>query len=117
MATETCFAEIDANGIVLRVIDASQAFIDSGKVGPAANWVQSFPDGSARKNHAAAGYTYDKATDRFVPPQPFPSWTLDAATAQWQCPVARPAGRVDWDEAKQKWVATPAAVQAKGNGA
>jgi len=36
--TETYFAEIDANGTVLRVIVADQAFINSGKVGDPKNW-------------------------------------------------------------------------------
>ena len=59
-----------------------------------------------RKNYAGIGYTYDAERDAFIPPQPYPSWTLDDNTCQWQPPVAMPEdgeGYV-WDEPSQTWV-------------
>jgi hypothetical protein len=61
-----------------------------------------------RGNYAGIGYTYRADIDAFVPPQPFPSWTLDA-NVQWQPPVAMPTdGTMEspytWDEATTSWV-------------
>jgi hypothetical protein len=66
-----------------------------------------------RKNYAGIGYTYDEARDAFIPPQPYPSWTLNDDTCLWDCPVEQPApienedGTVTfhtWDEDNQEWV-------------
>jgi hypothetical protein len=58
-----------------------------------------------RGNYAGIGYTYRIDIDAFVPPQPFPSWTLDS-NVKWQPPVAMPTdGKMySWDEATQAWV-------------
>ena len=58
-----------------------------------------------RKNYAGIGYTYDKARDAFIPPQPYASWTLDDATCLWNAPVAMPTdgGQYIWDEATTSW--------------
>ena len=57
-----------------------------------------------RGNYAGIGYTYRSDIDAFVPPQPYPSWTLDA-NAQWQAPVAMPTdgGMYSWNETNQAW--------------
>ncbi len=66
-----------------------------------------------RKNYAGIGYTYDEDRDAFIPPQPYPSWTLNDDTCLWDCPVEQPApienedGTVTfhtWDEDNQEWV-------------
>tara|TARA_R100000365_G_C2692882_1_gene34128 strand:+ start:137 stop:556 length:420 start_codon:yes stop_codon:yes gene_type:complete len=51
-----------------------------------------------RKNYAGKGFTYDVAKDAFIPPQPFPSWTLNETTCLWDAPVAYPD-----DGKKYKW--------------
>jgi len=57
-----------------------------------------------RKNYAGIGYTYDYARDAFIPPQPFPSWTLDEGTCRWVPPTAQPAGDYTfWNESTQTW--------------
>jgi hypothetical protein len=60
---------------------------------------------SFRKNYAGIGYTYQADIDAFVPPQPFPSWTLNLG-AQWEPPVAMPTdGKMySWDEDTASWV-------------
>jgi hypothetical protein len=58
-----------------------------------------------RKNFAGIGWTYDQTRDAFVPPQPYPSWTLNETTCLWEAPVAEPAdGLHIWDETNQQWV-------------
>lgn len=56
-----------------------------------------------RKNHAGIGYTYDGDRDAFIPPSPFPSWTLDEETCRWEAPVPRPDGHYVWNEETQAW--------------
>lgn len=59
-----------------------------------------------RKNYAGIGFTYDRTRDAFIPPPPFPSWTLNDETCLWDAPVAYPQdGKVySWDEATTAWV-------------
>jgi hypothetical protein len=65
-----------------------------------------------RKNYAGLGYTYDEQRDAFIPPRPFPSWSLNETTCLWEPPVAMPEdGQLyQWDESTQQWqlVAPPA---------
>jgi len=58
-----------------------------------------------RKNYAGIGYTYDQARDAFIPPKPYPSWTLNETTCVWDSPVAYPTnGNVyKWNETNQAW--------------
>jgi hypothetical protein len=119
------FAQIDDNGIVLRVVAVEQDFIDSGKLGYPGTWVQTSynthggvhyapnstePDGGValRKNFAGKGYTYDFVRDAFIPPRPpHASWTLDEDTCLWVSPVPHPMdgkGPYYWDEDVGNWV-------------
>ena len=60
---------------------------------------------SFRKNYAGIGYSYDKDREAFIPPQPYPSWTLDEITCFWKPPVAMPSDdkRYFWDEGSTSW--------------
>ncbi len=59
-----------------------------------------------RKNYAGIGFTYDEDRDAFIPPQPYPSWTLDEATCLWEAPVTYPTddNNYYWDENSQNWI-------------
>jgi hypothetical protein len=112
------FAKVE-NGIVTQVIVAEQDVIDSGIFGH--GWVQTSyntrngvhygqdgqPDGGValRKNYAGIGYSYDSVRDAFIPPQPYPSWTLDEDTCNWNSPTPYPTdGNIyAWDEATTSW--------------
>ncbi len=111
------FAELDSNNVVLRVIvvdnkdTADAAGVEKEHIGAAfcerllgGRWVQTSYNGNKRKNYAGIGYRYDATLDAFVPPQPYPSWTLDG-DANWQPPVAMPTdGQMySWNEANQSW--------------
>ena len=112
------FAKIE-NNIVTQVIVAEQDFVDTQP----GEWVQTSyntrggvhyapnsdtPDGglALRKNYAGIGYAYDRQKDAFIPPQPFPSWTLNDETCLWDAPVPYPEGgeRWLWNEELQNWV-------------
>jgi len=99
------FAKIDNNNIVTDVIVAEQDFINSGVVGDSFLWIQTSYNKNFRKNFAGIGYTYDKTRDAFIPPQPYPSWTLDEDTCLWECPVAYPddGNMYNWNETDQQW--------------
>ena len=112
------FAEIDQFGKVKRVIvvgnaDTSDASgVEKEHIGAAfceklfgGTWKQTSYNGNFRKNYAGIGYTYDANIDAFGPPQPFPSWTLNNTTAQWQAPTAMPQDgkRYAWNEATTSW--------------
>lgn len=65
------------------------------------------PDGQPqfRKNYAGIGYTYNSELDAFIPPKPYPSWTLDTETCLWVAPTPMPTdGNIyTWDEATTSW--------------
>ena len=58
-----------------------------------------------RKNYAGRGYTYDEARDAFIPPKPYPSWTLNGTTCLWDPPVAYPndGKEYNWNESTTNW--------------
>ncbi len=62
-------------------------------------------NGTFRKNFAGIGYTYDSTRDAFIPPQPYPSWTLNEETCQYESPVPYPTDdkRYTWNEDTTNW--------------
>ena len=112
------FAQIDSNNKVTQVIvidtkDSSTADgVEKESIGEAfcerlfgGDWKQTSYNGRIRKNYAGIGYTYDSQRDAFIPPQPYPSWTLVEETCQWTAPVAMPTdGIYTWDESTTSWV-------------
>jgi hypothetical protein len=70
------------------------------------NWKQTSYNGKIRKNFAGLGYKYDSTRDAFIPPKPFPSWTLNETTCLWDAPTPYPTDgeRYQWDEATTSWV-------------
>lgn len=117
------FAKV-IDGIVQQVIVAEKQIIDSGIVGDALLWVQTSyntrngiyyePNSdipaqnqskALRKNFAGIGYTYDKNRDAFIPPQPYPSWTLNEQTCNWDSPIPYPndGSIYSWNEGTQVW--------------
>jgi hypothetical protein len=59
-----------------------------------------------RKNYGIPGYIYDSQADAFHAPQPYPSWTLNQDTFEWEPPIAWPeeTGIEYWDEPNQRWI-------------
>ena len=72
-------------------------------------WKQTSYNNNFRKMYAGIGMIYDPVKDKFLSPQPFDSWALDA-NDDWQAPITYPTDITDksisWDEAGQKWTAT-----------
>ena len=66
-------------------------------------WIKTSYNGNIRKNFAGIGFTYDEERDAFIPPKPYPSWTLNEETCQWEPPVPFPSGFHIWNEANQTW--------------
>ena len=117
------FAKLDNNNIVLEVIVVHNnelldengqesetkgiEFLTSWSNGHA-NWKQTSYNGKIRKNYAGIGFAYRADIDAFVPPQPFPSWTLNDQ-AQWESPVPMPTNGIMhfWDEGTQNWIVVP----------
>jgi len=115
------FAKV-VDGVVETVIVAEEDFIDAGAMGDSSLWIQTSynthrgvhyapnsrtPDNGIplRKNYAGIGYTYDAERDAFICPQPYPSWTLNEDTCDWDPPVPHPDDEDSyiWDEENQQW--------------
>ena len=93
------------DGKVTNVITAEESFFDTFYDDTAGTWLETKIDGSIRKNYAGIGFSYDATRDAFIPPKPYPSWTLNETTCLWECPVAYPDdGNVyEWNETDQQW--------------
>ena len=109
------YAKIESN-IVTNVIVAETEFFDTFVDDSPGEWIQTSyntyggvhlnGDTPLRKNYAGVGYTYDSVRDAFIPPQPYPSWTLVEDTCLWESPVAMPTDdkMYTWDEDTTSWV-------------
>ena len=114
------FAKIGLNNIVTDVlVVANRETMDSNGVEHESigveflktltgheTWIQTSYNGNIRKNYAGVGYTYDSQRNAFIPPQPYPSWTLVEETCNWTAPVLYPAdgNMYQWDEATTNWI-------------
>ena len=73
-------------------------------------WKQTSYNNSFRKQYAGIGFTYDSSKNKFISPQPYPSWSLDS-NDDWQAPVPVPTvteiGGLPvyraWDEDNLRW--------------
>jgi hypothetical protein len=110
------WAEIDENNVVLRVTVGSNEDPDEGYQWLIDNlggtWVKTSYSGSFRGKYAKIGDVYSKELDIFYTPvevdagPPFPSWTLNETTMEWEAPIPMPntIGVWTWDEDKQAWI-------------
>ena len=111
------FAELGEDNIVLRVIVVSNDDCkdaegnESEAVGTefcrnllGGTWKQTSYNGNIRARYAGMGYTYRSDLDSFIAPKPYPSWSLDEETTEWEAPVAKPVeGMHTWNEEAQTW--------------
>lgn len=111
------FAKVDANNVVERVEVVGNDIITDPNTnqeseqlgieflrslyGEDTNWVQTSYNKNFRGLYAAPGMTYYSDLDVFLPPQPYPSWTLDTTEKAWVAPLPMPTadtGWYEWDE-------------------
>lgn len=120
------FAKVN-NGLVVQVMVAEPEFFETFVDSTPGEWVQTsyntlggvhYEPGSnystpsldqskaLRMNYAGLGYTYDRVRDAFIPPQPYPSWSLNQATCLWDSPTPFPNDGKPyvWDETVCAWV-------------
>jgi hypothetical protein len=122
------FAELNNSNEVLRVVVISNDDVDShgGELSSEAEtfvasivphsedgtaWKQTSYNNNFRKQYAGIGDTFDSSKDKFIKPQPYPSWSLDS-NDDWQAPVTYPNVTeidsnivyISWDEDNQKWL-------------
>ena len=111
------FAQINSDNVVTQVIVVSNDdcgggnYPESDPIGAAfctnllgGTWKQTSYNNNFRKRYAGIGYTFDAGRDAFIAPKPYPSWTLNETTCDWEAPVAKPEeGIWTWNEANQEW--------------
>jgi len=111
------FAQINSDNVVTQVIVVSNDdcgggdYPESDAVGAAfctnllgGTWKQTSYNNNFRVRYAGIGYAFNEELDAFIAPKPYPSWTLNEETADWEAPVARPEeGMWAWNEATQEW--------------
>lgn len=110
------FAQLNSDDVVIQVLVIEQDVIDAGAFGDPASFVRTsyntyggvHSQGGIplRKNFAGIGYKFDRVRDAFIPPQNYPSWTLNEDTCLWEAPIPMPTdGKFyEWDEPTLSWV-------------
>jgi len=112
------FAKLDSNNIVTQVVVVNNAVLlkadgtESELKGKqflntlfgTATWKQTSYNGNFRKQYAGVGFLYDTEKDKFISPQPFPSWSLNEDD-DWQAPIPYPSdgNKYVWNEDDQTW--------------
>jgi hypothetical protein len=116
------FAQLDENDKVIQIIVVSNSdcgdlpFPESEPVGVSfcqallgedTRWVQTSYNSNFRRQYAVIGGYYVPELDAFTWYQPYPSWTLNRQTGEWDAPVSKPdvpTGYIAaWDEEGQEW--------------
>ena len=113
------FARIDSNNVVIRVhVLKNEVLMKDGEENEQQGmeflqslhkttdrFIQTSYNGNFRKQFAGKGFTYDVVKDKFIEPQLYPSWSLDASD-DWQPPVAHPddGKNYTWNEDTTNWV-------------
>jgi len=108
------FAKLGTGNIIERVEVVSNDIATTEQAGveflqnlykDRAVWKQTSYNANIRKNFAGVGFKYDQTRDAFIPPKPYPSWTLNETTCLWESPVAYPTdGQIyKWNETNQTW--------------
>jgi hypothetical protein len=101
------FAEIDLNGIVLRVLVGNNDFSNEGHDWFVENlggtWIKTSYNNSIRGIYAGIGYSYNEAEDIFITPQPYPSWIRTGSF--WNAPILKPTdgSMYSWNEDELSW--------------
>lgn len=116
------FAQLDENNVVVNVLVVDNndiqnlPFPESEAVGaaylnsflPPANYVQTSYNSNFRQRYAGVGFVFKSdwgAHGGFHEPQPYPSWTLNLDTLEWQPPTPMPpTGYHVWNEETKVWV-------------
>ena len=60
------------------------------------SWKPTSYNHNFRKQYCGKGFVYDSVKDKFLSPQPFKSWSLDASD-DWQAPITYPSITKDGD--------------------
>ena len=103
------FAKVD-QGKVINVIVAEPEFFNTFVDSIPGDWIETCRNRESplRGKCAGIGDVYDAQYDVFYAPQPFPSWTLNHTTWEWEAPVAEPNDyhpmKYTWNESTQQWV-------------
>jgi len=117
------FAELDGNNKVIRVLVVSNAVTTPDGVNEddqlgidflnqhfpnSGRWIQTSYNGNRRKRYAGKGFTYNEEGDVFIGLKPYPSWTLNPVTHDWDAPIPRPEDDPNWtkylwNEDSQTW--------------
>ena len=108
------FAQLNENNIVTQVIvvnndkTADSNGVETESIGVAfcqklfgsdTNWKQTSYNNNFRVRYAGIGYYYNESLNAFVPPQPYASWTLNNATADWVSPLGAAPALTDEQDA------------------
>jgi len=115
------YAKLNEYNIVITInelddsnIDNLEAFENSlSSLYGGYTWKKTKMDSNYRGKYAAIGDIYDPNIDAFYKEQPYPSWTLNTNSYNWEPPIPyptqnfnqdnKPLDKYNWNEENQVW--------------
>lgn len=91
------------DSIVTESILADAEFMKTYRDTSPGTWIENT---DSIKGVGAIGQQYDRNLNAWYNPQPFPSWTLNTTTFDWEPPIAFPntaEKMYEWDEENKSW--------------
>lgn len=75
---------------------------------PSIKAVQTSYNKNFRKYYAGIGFSYNEEGDVFVPPKPYPSYSFNSTTFEWEPPTPKPTDPIEnggyiWNENTLSW--------------
>lgn len=71
-------------------------------------WKKTSYNNNFRGRYAGIGFRYDEELDAFIRPQPYPSWSFNSETTDWDPPTPKPPENEnvywEWDENTKTWI-------------
>jgi ribosomal protein S27AE len=114
------YAFLDENNVVVKIITGIDEDVTDNLPSEFSSWEEFYADQQGktckrcsyntvmnthkdgktpfRGTYPGKGYIYDATDDKFYPPAPFPSWTLNKETYQYEPPIADPINTLSEDE-------------------
>jgi hypothetical protein len=94
------YAEIE-NNVVINLIVST----DSHVATLSAHLVEVTTENTDALHAAVVGAEYNREKNKFISPKPFPSWTLNEDSLEWNAPLQKPLdGIYAWIENDLEWL-------------
>ena len=97
------FAKLNPDNIVEQIVVAEN--LETLKATTTGTWIETFTGNIHDKKVSNIGYKYYEEYNFFAQPQPYPSWSLNYSSGNWDSPIPKPNDGYlyEWNETNKEW--------------